>query len=270
MPETISQTIAHGTQLTRCAMGTADELGAPAFLEEPIHQMYAQHPFPSYQAGRKLTYWHMDHPELDRLTALKIANLQDYDTIKDGCQTAVGLQWPDPPESKGIEIGVSPANWQPDYTGPARPLTEQARRNARKAYSHEEGHRYFWKSRVWKNEDDISRLLTQRFQELRPRQGHNEYEDGAEVFRALLGADECRGYYSNDQPATNISPELRSLVRCLYWLSANLRGAWVASLVPKPGWVWFQVYANGGWRWRAVNELDWHQQEWTGAAWVRI
>ncbi|PKL79073.1 MAG: hypothetical protein CVV27_02400 [Candidatus Melainabacteria bacterium HGW-Melainabacteria-1] len=258
-----------GTLVRKHVGPSPDELGAPAFWAEPIHQMYAQHPFQAYQQGRRITAWHMDHPELDSMTAAKIANLQDFDPNVPGCQVAAGLCWPDPPESKGIEMGVFPAGWQPEYTGPARYISEQARRDARKTYSHEEGHRYFGKSRTWRNEDDISRLSTQRFLELRPRQAGSEFEDAAEVYRAVMGSDECRGYYS-DGTTASISPELRSLVRCLFWLSANLKGAWVASLVPGPAGCMYQLWVGFGWEWRWVSASDWHTEKWTGSAWVRI
>lgn len=266
------ETIAHGTRLTRNPVGTnPDELGTLDFWSEPIHQMYAQHPFPDYQKNRAIIVWHMDHAELDRLTAQRIYNNQDYDPGTPGCQTASGLQAPDPPAGRGIEMGVFPTPWQADYSGSSRAISEQARRDARRAYSHEEGHRFFDKSRVFKNEDDISRLLGANWEALRPHQaaGDSTHEDGAETYYAVLGADECRGHFSDGKPFTP-SPQLYSFMRCLYWLSANLKGAWVASLVPQAGCVWFQLWTGWGWEWRSVSAVDWHQEKWNGSAWVRM
>lgn len=263
-----TQPLNFGATLTIQSVGPASECGSPAFWQAPLDEMYAQMPFPSLHQLIKLLIANMDAAELDQQIAAGKACLEDYDPARPGYQVAAGLYT----GNGNLAIGLFPNGWTTGvYTGPARPLTEAARLAARRVLPHEFGHFYADQCRYASNSDDIARLITARFRELRPHQaaGDNEHEDLAEVFRAICGSDECRGTFSDGKLFTP-TPQLRALIRCMYWLAANLRGCWVAQLIPQDGWVWFQVWVGAGWRWRCVSATDWHQQEWNGSAWVRI
>ncbi|MGV3526563.1 MAG: hypothetical protein ACO1RX_20260 [Candidatus Sericytochromatia bacterium] len=264
---TYTDQLVHQASLTRYPMGHPDELGALSFWNQTLQQMYGQHPFPAFMDELDLILYHMDHPELDRMTAQRLANLQDFDTNAPGCQTAAGLYH----HKDRLELGLFPYSWQADYTGPARGIPESSRLAARKTLCHEAGHFHADLCRFKHNDDDISRLLTNQFLNLRPHKaaGDNEDEDWAEVFRAILGSDETRGMFSDGQPFSPTA-ELRSLMRCAYWLAGNLRGCWVANLTPGAGGCMFQLWVGLGWRWRWVSAEDWHSEEWTGSSWVRI
>lgn len=262
------QTLNFGTTLIRNHVGPdPNECGSKDFWQSPLNGLFAQMRFPGLHAKLKLSATHMDHSSQDIMTANRQPCLQDYDPNTPGYQVAAGLYT----GAGNLAIGLFPANWTPEYAGPLRPLTDAARSAARGVLSHEFGHFYADMSRYARNEDDISRLNTARFRELRPHQaaGDNEHEDLAETYRLICGADGDRGTFS-DGKAFNPSPELRSTIRCLYWLACNLQGAWVCSLVPQAGGVMYQVWLGLGWKWRWVSADDWHSQEWDGQQWKKI
>lgn len=259
-------TLPYGVILIRFNVGPdINEVGTLSFWTEILHQLYAQMPFPSLWNKLKLSVWHMDHSTLDEMFRQGRACLQDYDTATPGYQVAVGLYT----GNGELAIAIFPANWQADYTGPARPLTEDARIYGRKVWSHEAGHFYFDQSNYGKFLDDISRILTQWFRANRPKQTENEHEDGAEVYRAVCGSEDVRGTFSDDKPFTP-KPELRSFIRCMFWMAANLRGCWVQSVTPGTSGVMYQIWVGLGWEWRWVSADDWHSEKWTGTAWKRI
>jgi len=266
MTQPVTTALAYGVTLIRWPISAADTLQPPAFWQTSLHQLYAQLPFPGLWEPLELNVCHMDHPQLDRFVAERRPCLEDYDPATPGAQVAAGLQ-----ALNWIWIGVFPPGWTAGvHTGPERAVSLAHCQAARKVLAHEAGHYYFGRCRYGHAaDDDVSRRATAAFRLLRPQQTANEYEDAAETYRAICGDDETRGTFS-DGKAFTPRPELRSLVRCLYWLTASLKGCWVASLEPKADWVWFQVWIGTSWRWRCVHATTYEQQEWNGSAWVRI
>lgn len=264
MPNTSNQ-LHFGLALNRFP-GTlpADDIGTVQFWQAPLDQMYAQMPFPALHDNLSIDVYHMDSEEQDALEERRVCSLKDIYPDQPGRQGAAGLY-----VNRDIDVAVYPNNYTGDYEGPSRPITELNRIAARRVLSHEFGHYYFDQSRYNYNDDDISRRLTEAFRALRPRQAENEFEDSAEVYRAICGDDDTRGKFSDNKPFTP-SPELKALVRCLYWMAGNLRGCWVASVTPIAGGVKYQVWIGLGWKWRFVSDYDWKQQEWNGSAWVAI
>lgn len=264
MPESTT-TLNHGVTLTRYFVGAADEVGNPAFWQQPLDQMYAQHPFPAFWAPLRLHVWHMDHPWQDEMSARGQYCLQDYAPQTPGWQVADGLNVGD-----NIDLGIRPDGWQPGDT-PAmyRPLLDSAKLSIRKSLSHEVGHYHQGKCRYGQS-DDIARHITASFRALRPHQaaGDNEYEDWAEVFRALMGADDCRGFFSDGKPFTP-DPELFALMKCAYWLAGNLAGKPVSHFTPCNGGVMYQALINGAYRWRWIG-TDGRSQEYINGAWKPI
>lgn len=254
----------HGPQLTRYSLGAEDELGTVDQWSQPMHDLYAVQPFPSlWQQLRRINAWHMDHAQLDAETAAKIANLQDYDTITPGCQVAAGLFFDG---DRGIDVGVFPNGWTPDYNGPRRFIPPNAVANAVSVLYHESGHFLMWACRILSGQDDISKKASQLLTDFAAgqNQASNLSEYFAELFRALV-----KGTFS-DEKAFTFPPDLKSLLLCLYWLTAALKGYWVVSLAPGNGGCMYQVFIDGWFRWRWISSVDWHSEEWTGSVWKRI
>lgn len=265
---THTQTINFGVRLTRKHVGSnPDECGTVAQWQQLLNELYGQMPFPSLWGLLKLVIWHMDHPEQDAMVAAGQFCLMDYDPNTPGYQGAAGLQWDDQ-----LHIGAYPSGFSPDYSGPPRSITS-ALASAFSVLDHEAGHFYFGQSRHGKDDDDITRKTRAHFNALRPQQaaGGNEYEDAAEVYRAICGTNARRGTFSDGKRFV-ASPELAALVRCLYWLNHNLRGCWVASVAPMNGGVQYQVWVGWRWVWRFVSASNWAGQEYDPAtnSWKRI
>jgi hypothetical protein len=259
-----------GALATIYPMSNAGELGDTAFWRQLIDQLYAQMPFSNLFAVLRFGMYHMDHPEQRRMALLKKACLIDYDPIKEGKQTAAGLyEFYLNPNGENLTLGAFPNPFTYDYTGSARPISWGSLVDVRKVASHEFGHHYFHVCRFGYGTDDAAKRFTERFRQYRPRQADNEHEDAAEAYRAVAGADDVRGTYSDNKPAT-ISPELRSTVRCGYWFTANLNGAWVSTLTPARGGIMYQVFSLGGWKWRWLDENTFRSQEWDGHNWKPI
>lgn len=260
---TTTDSLPFNGELNRDAAGLpVYAVGTVEFWSQPVHEMYPQHPFKAFWAKLILNARHADSPAVQAELDQGIANEADYDLKKPGCQRAAGLY-------KGLDLGIF-IPVVPSYDGDKpRQIYEPDRIRARGVVSHETGHFHDDMCGAWTNRDDVTRLITARFLELRPGQGQNEVEDWAEVFRAVMGTNDTRGTYSDGNPA-NISPELRALMRCGYWLAESLRGRWVCSLVPKPGGVMYQTFIGLGWRWRWISDADWHSEEHNGSTWVKI
>jgi len=260
MSGNLSTYLKEGALLTRWYMGNADECGTVAFWQEHISQLYAQMPFPDLWRRVKLNVWHMDHPEQDNRVQRGQWCLEDYQPGTPGYQVADGLT------ATEIDLALFPDGWQPGvYTGPARPLTDEARNHSRLALSHEFGHFHQFACR-YDGSDDIAKHIKRCFQQLRPHQaaGDNEYEDWAETYRAILGADPCRGFFSDNKPFKP-SPELYSLLRCAYWLQSNLANLPVQNCTPQAFGVMYCALINGVNRWRFID-LNWRGQEWVPPA----
>lgn len=239
-------TIAHNVTLNRYPLNSnPDSVGTIALWERPVHEIYAQMPFRGLFSGLTVESIHIDTPEG--------AGLKE--------RNAAGLAW-----SGGmrlIQFSVSPTR-----------IPEQAVLT----FSHEFGHFYQFECRLdlyGSEADDITRKIREQWDLLRPQQGHNAREDWAEVCRAVFGADAVRGTYSDNKRA-EISPQLRSLIRCAYWLSLSLRGAFVNKITPLTNGVQYCVWdesklpdvsAGKGWRWRWISEKTFQSQEWDGKNW---
>lgn len=251
-----------GVTLTRCNYGPdSNECGAVSFWQQALDQLYAQMCFPGLFKPLAIWVWHMDHEDQDRMAAAHQYCLEDYDPNTPGYQVADGLT------GGRMDLGLFPDGWQAEYTGPLRPITEAARQHARKAMSHEFGHWHQWQCR-YGGSDDVAKLITQRFHELRPHQAENEYEDWAECYRALLGADECRGFYSDDKPCT-ARPEVRALLRTAYWLQSNLANLKITDFNVQSDGVVYRALFGTAWKWRFIDH-NWVSQEWDGTKWKFI
>lgn len=242
------------TLLIRWFLSTPDELGTTAYWQQPLDQLYAQMPFRGLFEKLKLNIWHMDHGELTWRVEHGQWCLKDYDTSKPGYQVADGLT------ASEIDLAVFPDGWRPEDTNQARPLPASALSHARKALSHEFGHWHQGQCRYGQS-DPIAQKITQWWQANRPHQAGNEYEDWAECYRATHGADECRGFFSDNKPF-NPSPELYAFLRCAYWLQGNLAGKQIANFQPANGGVMYQALFADGWhiRWIGVDWRSWQYE----------
>lgn len=199
-------TIAHGVTLNRYPALTVpiDSMGTVEFWNVPIHQIYAQMPYKALFNGLDKNIWDEKNNTLEQVKAQqKEPCLLDYDINTPGNQRAVGLHWSN---QNRIDLLVA-ANWS---------LIK-----ARAVFSHEFGHRYQHMCRLLLMGTETSsarRALRTLWDTLRPHQGHNTWEDWAEVCRAVFGSDEARGTFSDGKPA-NISGKLRSLIRGAFWFS---------------------------------------------------
>lgn len=263
MPNTIDQ-LDFGVTLERYP-GTlpADSLGDLNSFKVPMRQLYDRMPFPALHDDLTLRAFHMDCEEQDLFVEQKRSCLKDIYPDQAGYQGGAGLYL-----QKVIDLAFRPNNYTPDYEGPSRALTEQNRIDGRGVLSHEFGHYYFDASRYEYNNDDISKRLTAAFNAIRPYQAQNNYEDAAEVYRAICGDNTVIGTFSDKKPFAP-SPELKSLVRCLYFLAANYKGCWVSNVTPKSDGVMFCVFVGLGWEWRYVMEANWSQYKWNGSTWIQ-
>lgn len=241
-------TIAHGVRLNRYPIdGNPDSVGTHELWARPIHEIYAQMPFPTLFNGLTVEVAHIDTAVGAELKA----------------RNAAGLAWG---WLRKIQFSVH-ANRPPE--------------KAVLTFSHEFGHFYQWECRLKldsEEADEITRHIRFHWDAMKPGQGHNDKEDWAEVCRAVFGCNRTRGTYSDDEPA-KISSELRSLIRCAYWLSLSLASKPVSNISPRDGGVMYCVWDESklpdadekeGWRWRWLNENSFRSQEWTGKQWIQI
>lgn len=233
-------TIAHNVTLNRYPLdGNPDSVGTVALWERPVHEIYAQMPFPTLFSGLTVEAIHVDTPQGAELKR----------------RNAAGLAW-----SGGlrlIQFSVSPTR-----TPETAVLT----------FAHEFGHFYQFECGLKLDSNETTQInahIRTHWDAMKPGQGHNDKEDWAEVCRAVFGCNRTRGTYSNDAPAS-IRPELRSLIRCAYWLSLTLASKSVHSITPKAGGVMYQALLNDGWRWRWIDANSFRSQEWTGTQWIQI
>lgn len=255
-PTPTSTILNFGVTLLRWNVGPSpDECGAVAFIQQSLDQLYAQQPFPSLFQPLHLNMVHMDHDEQNRRVAARVACLRNYAPDQPGYHVADGLT------GSEIDLALFPDGWQVEtiYTGPPRPLTEAARQHSRKALSHEFGHWHQFHC-CYGGSDDIAKLITAWWRANRPKQAENEWEDWAENFRGCLGADECRGFYSDNKPC-NPTPERYAFLRCAYWLAGNLANQKLYDFRPQAGGIQYCVLVNNVWTWRFISN-GWQGQEW--------
>lgn len=229
--------IAHNVTLNRYPLdGNPDSVGTVAQWEKPIHDIYAQMPFPSLFNGLTVEAIHRDTPEGAELKK----------------RNAAGLAWSG--GQRLIQFSVH------DNRSPEQAVL---------TFSHEFGHFYQFECRLSltaSETDDITARIREQWDIMRPHQTESTREDWAEVCRAVFGADAVRGTYS-DGKQSRITPELRALIRCAYWLSLSLQGLHVYKIKPQAGGVQYCAWINGGWRWRFISEKTFQSQEWDGQKW---
>lgn len=192
-----------------------DELGTVNQWNALIQQLHILSPIGANVEGFTLELWHMSHPDLDAERRKGIANLEDYDPGRDGCQVAAGLNW----GTSRIEIGQFPFAWRHDvneYT----PIAEGQLNRAMGVLSHELGHRY-WHVCGLSDGSQESQALTNLFDVLRPKQGHNIWEDFAECYRAMYGA--TAGAFSDGREFTP-SSALKTLMRFMWDIKSYMTG----------------------------------------------
>jgi hypothetical protein len=245
--------IPHGVALNRYpAAGQVhpDTLGSEQFWAAPLHQLYAQMPYPGLFNGLELNIWHDLNPVI---MAAPSPTLLDYDPATPGAQRAVGLHWP---TLKRIDLLVSDT-WTPD--------------KARNVLAHEFGHRYQHAcglSLYTPETTHARRALRLWWDSNRPRQGHNTAEDWAEVYRAVCGCDNTRGTYSNGAPA-GLSLQMRSFIRGAYYFSH------VSPVLAdfSVGDFFIQWRQEIGWfssEWRYLNTNNFTLYAWRNNQWLQI
>lgn len=232
--------IAHNVILNRYPLdNNSDSVGTVVQWEKPIHDIYAQMPFPSLFSGLTVEAIHRDTPQ-----GAELKN-----------RNAAGLAW-----SGGLRLI--------QFSVHENRTPEQAVLTL----SHEFGHFYQFECRLKLDSsetDQITALIAEQWNTLRPFQTQATKEDWAEVCRAVFGADAVRGTYSDGKRAS-ISTELRSLVRCAYWLSLVLKGLHVYKIKPTASGVQYCAWLNNGWRWRWISQTDFQSKEWNGKEWIAI
>ena len=186
-------------------------------------------------------------------------DLIDYDRATPGFQTADGL------DVAGPEVWISfyPPGFRPgDAPKPIPPENVIQRMNA---VDHELGHQHGAYCGIWSGTSAIQKLLTERFKAMMPGQASNEWEDYAECYRALLGSDECRGFFSNNKPYNNES--LRALFRGAWYISRALSGKMVTDLSAAGKYVqwceWWYVWRT----WYRLDTERWQVEKWTNSGW---
>lgn len=247
----------HGVTLIRhAAPGVVhpDTLGTEANWAQPIHQLYAQMPFPGLFRGLQLNVWDERNSTLQQVAASQSApSLLDYDLSQPGSQRAVGLHWPG---QARIDLLVT-ASWTPTH--------------ARRVLSHEFGHYYQHACglRLTGTESTPARrALASLWHAFRPEQGHNTFEDWAEVYRAVAGCNETRGTYSDGKQAS-LPGTMRSLIRCAYWFSRiqdTVSDVELGDfyLIWRQELPWFRS------EWRYLNTDNFTLYAWRNAAWQQI
>ena len=217
--------LTYGVILHRYYIGISpDEVGSISFWDQAVRELYAQINIPFMWEGLNLHIWHMGHPELDKRRALGEVTLEDYDLSKEGNQVAAGLFW----DKSRLELGVFPPNYLPTAVA-FYPVEDSARAFAKRTLSHEVGHYYSMLCGYQRNANYIQTRITEEFNNLRPNHAHNSEEDFAEVFRALFGIDEVRGYFS-DNVSYKAPEKLYTLMKTGYWLVGNLSNKIITNL----------------------------------------
>lgn len=239
-----------GVTLKRFYIGPdAEYLGTVARWKREIDELYNQMPHPEFWRNLKLEVWDMAHPDLLNGAS---PTLKDYDLKTPGYQTAVGLHF----GGERIALGY---------------FKERGIEYSIKALSHEVGHWYAdqagYGSNTW-----WGREFRGLFNEIRPHQTENEHEDFAEVYRAILGSNQCRGYFSDDK-AFYPTDSLKTLIKCALPIADRARYLNISSLKVMGTWVKLTV-KTGFWplertQYFAVTQ-NWDWFEWTGSKWKQL
>lgn len=248
-----------GITLIRHPLINPDELGTAAQWQREIDGLFGQLPFPDYWKGLQLSIWHMSHPDLQK----NLPNLRDYDTNTPGCQVASGLYY----GGKRLDLGVFPDRWSPTEAGPTT-LTEANRQAALRTLSHEIGHMHHDVCGFTAGRNAVGNEITRLFRSLRPNQTGSEYEDWAETYRAVMGADGVRGFFSDNKPFTP-QPALLAFMKGAYWLSAALAGKAVHSMSAAAGYVQWGERVWWWDNWFRLNVSTWQVEKWTGTTWIK-
>lgn len=247
-----------------------DELGTAYQWSALIQQLHILSPIGVAVENFTLEIWHMSHPQLDEERRQRIANLEDFDVDKDGCQVAAGLNW----GTSRIEIGQFPFAWRHDVNDYA-PIAEGQLNRAMGVLSHELGHRY-WHVCGLSDGSQESQALVNLFDELRPKQGHNIWEDFAECYRAMHGA--TAGTFSDGKefnPSTHLQTFMRFLFDIRQYMSGTITGlayghdSGVGDLI-----YWKQTVKEWWWpwpeeKWRGMTHTG-KRVAWSGGKWASV
>ena len=233
-----------------------NSVGTVDFWKYAIMQLYDQMPFPTLWKGIEMEIWDMNCPDLINSTK---ATLLDYDLSQSGNQSAVGLYF----GNKRLALGI--------YHNIDRIYGDHLD-YSRQALPHEFGHLYADMCGFTKDISNIEKELTQQFRNLRPHQSENEHEDYAETYRAILGTDVVRNKFS-DGKIYYYNPTIKTLLKCSYWLSQNLKDKFISDFTLFDGWCRWTQYERSWWNtittYYALTE-NWDQFKWDGSTWHMI
>lgn len=250
--------------LERHYLSNPDEVGTVQFWESEIYQLIAQNPFPKFWGGLKIEIRHMNDPELKKIE--NQPNVLDRDLNQAGCQNSQELCFMN--GARRIQIAVYPERWTAEQSGP-NTITDYQLFISKCSLSHGVGHLQADLIGLFGSRDRISAELTSRFRKMRPGHAQSEVEDAAEIYRAVMGSDTVRGTYSDNVKSTDISNELKLLMKSAFWLSDNLKNQNVSELAFGNG---FASWAISGWFTKTLYRLNvstFQHERWTGSAWVK-
>lgn len=211
-----------------------DSVGTIEEIEKCVRDHFKKMPFKLLWQGSRFEFWDKRSPDL---ISSRNVTLLDYDLHKEGNQTAAGLYFS--ADSKRVALLVNNELHRINGLTPVEFALD--------TFSHEFGHLYGDLCGFFERGSKIEELLTDLFNDIRPRQTANPSEDFAETYRALRGGPSTIGTFSDGKEA-NLSDELDTLVRCAYWLSGNLRNeSGLESLELFPRWCTYTIRTEYPW-----------------------
>lgn len=228
MPAHVYTFADYGITLHRIYVHHPDELGTLARWETAIRALFWQLPFKDYWQGTVIKGFNLSAPETPQ-------QLVDYDRETPGFQTAAGLDVP----GKELWISFFPEGWKPG-SAPSGNIPIATIDQRISTLSHELGHQYAEYSGFKVDKTPFQRCLTQLFRVCRPDQASNEDECWAEVYRALMGADNVRGYFSDGKPF--YSQSCRAILRTAWYLNYTLGNRTIWNLTTYGDWVQWCEY----------------------------
>lgn len=235
--------------LVRHYIHHADELGSLARWEREISQLFWQLPFHDYWRGTVIKAFNVSAPETPQ-------DLIDYDRETPGFQVAAGLD----PHGKEVWISFFPTGWVPERPREHSFIDAETIEQRIQTVNHELGHQYDQYAGINDTDTYCKSELSRLFDALRPKQGHNRWEDCAEVYRAIMGADSVRGTFSDGKQY--FSQKLRTLFKSSWYLNYTLKKKPVWDMSISGDFIsWTQ---SGWWFWgserRQLNVNNWQKQ----------
>ena len=197
-----------------------DSVGDLRTWVSAVWDLFYRIPFYSLWKGTLIRIFDMKSPELDEMIARGEANLKDYDPNTSGNQTAAGLYYGG--DSKRLDIGV----WTDSIYKDSTPVDWSS-----KVLSHEFGHLYHDLCQINDGHDanTIEAYLSGWFEDNRPRQTENISEDFAETYRAVLGIESTRGFFSDNKPY-DYPQSMYTFLKTAYALSGYLKNKRISNI----------------------------------------